>query len=222
MGELRGSFFALGIVTAGLWIFISPLWSQQKEIQSEYSTAVPKSGERCIICGMSLTEDDLVLIVRGRRVPLKSVMVDSFLGNQEKYFAKLQPKSALFQENLEAPPGVAQGGISSGWFLFGLYILVALIFSGMSGYTAVSKGLNPIPHFFIGFFFSAFGYLYVLRRPATVKKGDIPAGLVKVPTTNGPVPCPKCGNTNHPSAKQCADCGAKLKPRFQSEVERVS
>ncbi|MFQ5675448.1 MAG: hypothetical protein ACE5G1_06080, partial [bacterium] len=67
------------------------------------------------------------------------------MNNQEKYFAELQPKSALFQENFGAPPGAAQGGISLGWFLFGSYVLLALIFSGLSGHAAVSKGLNAIP-----------------------------------------------------------------------------
>ncbi|MFQ5865849.1 MAG: hypothetical protein ACE5IW_11530 [bacterium] len=191
-------------------------------MQYPYHKVLPKSTERCILCGVLLTQDDVVLIIRGRRVPLKYVMVDSFLQYQEKYFAQLQPKGALFQENLEAPVGVAQGGISFGWFLFGLYVLVALIFSGLSGYTAVSKGLKPIPHFSIGFVFSAFGYLYVLTRPAKVHKGEVPTGLVKVPTTHAPVPCPKCGNTNHPAAKHCADCGSELKPLFRSEAERIS
>ncbi len=196
-------------------------WAQEAAPQQKYAEVSPRTGERCIVCGVLLTEEDVVLIVRGRRVPLKYTMVDSFLRNQEKYFAKLQPKSALFQENLEAPAGVAQGGISSGWFLFGLYVLVALIFSGLSGYAAVSKGLNPITYFFIGLLFSAFGYLYVLTRPTKVSRGEIPTGLVKVPTTLMPVPCPKCGNTNHPAAKKCAGCGGKLEPLFQSEAEQT-
>lgn len=180
----------------------------------------PKAGERCIICKVPLSEEDVILIVRGRRVPLKQAMVDSFLNNQEKYFAALQPKSALFHENIDVPAGVAQGGISMGWFLFGSYIFVALIFSGLSGYTAVSKGLPAIPNYFIGFFFSIFGYLYVLTRPAMAKKGEVPEGLVKVPTTYSPVPCEKCGCTNHPSARECSGCGAELEPSMQSEVER--
>jgi hypothetical protein len=167
------------------------------------------------------TLNDVTLIVRGRRVPLHRTMVDSFLRTQEKYFSAKQPKSAVFQEELSAPTGAALGGISSGWFLFGLYVLVALVFAGMSGYTAVSKGLSPIPHFFIGFFLSAFGYLYVLTRPVVARKGEIPAGLVKVPATFSPVACPVCGYTNHPSAAQCAGCSAKLEPVTQSEVARA-
>ncbi|NIR48182.1 zinc ribbon domain-containing protein [candidate division KSB1 bacterium] len=204
------------------FLLVSATSGQEKSQISQYKSVEPKKGERCIVCGVQLTEEDVVLIVRGRRVPLNQTMVDSFLNNKAYYFAKLQPKSALFQENLEAPEGVAQGGISLGWFLFGLYVLIALIFSGFSGYTAVSKGLPPIRYFFIGLFFSVFGYIYVLTRSAEVRREEIPHGLVKVPSTKAPVPCPKCSNTNHPSAKHCLECGAKLTPATDSEVSRTA
>ncbi|MGH7454512.1 MAG: hypothetical protein ACRENG_24375, partial [bacterium] len=199
-----------------------PLWAQENLPQTPYPAVRPKLGDYCTVGNVPLdTLQDVALIVRGRRVPLHHTMVDSFMRTQEKYFSQKQPKSALFQEELSVPAGVALGGISSGWFLFGLYVLVALVFGGMSGYTAVSKGLKPIPHFFAGFFLSAFGYLYVLTRPAVAKKGEIPAGLVKVPATNAPVPCPSCGYTNHPSAAKCAGCGSKLQPMMESEVARA-
>lgn len=220
---LRKPWFevALSQFVLSIWLLVTPLWTQEALTPIPYDSVPPKSGERCIVCGLSLTEHDVTLIVRGRRVPLKRSMVDSFLHNQELYFSKIQPKGALFQENFDIPIGVAQGGISLGWFVFGMYVLVALLFGGISGCVAVSKGLKPIPHFFIGLFFSAFGYLYVLARPALVKKGDIPSGLVKVPTTSSPVPCPKCGNTNHPTAKQCTECGANFDPLYLSEVDRI-
>jgi hypothetical protein len=199
-----------------------PLWGQENLLQTPYRTVRPKPGDYCTVGNVPLdTLQDVALIVRGRRVPLHRTMVDSFMRTQEKYFSQKQPKGALFQEELSAPAGAALGGISSGWFFLGLYVLVALVFGGMSGYTAVSKGLKPIPHFFIGFFLSALGYLYVLTRPAVAKKGEIPAGLVKVPTTNSPVPCATCGYNNHPSAKQCAGCGSHLQPLMESEVARA-
>jgi hypothetical protein len=68
---------------------------------------------------------------------------------------------------------------------------------------------------------SVFGYLYVLTRPALANKGEIPEGLVKVPTTAAPATCPNCGYGNHPSAKVCAGCSGKLQPVMQSEVARV-
>jgi len=186
-----------------------------------YSVVAAKPGEKCTVCGLDLTADDVALIVKGRRVPLNRTMVDEFMKNQERYFSDLQPKGALFQENLDSPGGTALGGVSEGWFLFGLCVLVSLVFAGLSGYAAVTKGLKPIPNFFIGLFFSGFGYLYVLTRPRQVPKGEIPHGLVKVPVTASPVLCEKCGSSNHPSAKMCMACGSKLTPRLESEVGRA-
>ena len=209
-------------VSIVLCLFTLPLLAQDRaQMAGAYEKVSYNPGEICLVSGKPLVEGDVALIVRGRRVPLCFSKVDSFLAHQEKYFAALQPKGALFQEELSAPKGAALGGVTSGWFLFGLYVLVALVFAGMSGYTAVSKGLPSIPNFFIGFFLSALGYLYVLTRPAVAMKGEIPAGLVKVPTTHTPVPCSGCGYQNHPSAKQCVGCGGKLEPMLQSEVARV-
>jgi len=203
-------------------LFALPLLAQDTTQRAgAYEKVSYNPGEICIVSGKHLVAGDVALIVRGRRVPLCFSKVDTFLKYQDKYFAALQPKGALFQEELSAPKGAALGGVTSGWFLFGLYVLVALVFAGMSGYTAVSKGLPPIPNFFIGFFLSALGYLYVLTRPAIAKKGEIPGGLVKVPVTHTPVPCAACGYQNHPSAKQCVGCGGKLAPMLQSEVARA-
>ncbi len=216
-------------VVFGLWLIALPLWAQEHPAQSQpipmqsrYKEEPAKPGDRCIVCGAPLTaETGVRLTVRGRRVPVSKALVDTFLSHPEKYFAKMQPKGALFQEEMSAPAGAALSGISLGWFLFGLYILAALVFAGLSGYAAVSKGLRPIQYFFIGFFLSAFGYLYVLTRSAAVKKGEIPVGLVKVPTTAAPRPCPACGYANHPSAKKCVGCGGKLEPMMVPEVARV-
>lgn len=193
---------------------------QQKQPSETYRQVKPKPGERCLVCGKPLNENDVALIVRGRRVPLKQTMVDSFMKHQEEFFSKVQPRGALFQENLGVPPGVAQGGISRGWFLFGLYILTALIFSALSGYSAISKGLPATRIFFIGFVFNLLGYIYVLTRTAKLEKGSVPKGLRKVPATNAPVICPKCKGSNHPSAEKCRNCGAKLDPVYRSEVSR--
>lgn len=195
--------------------------AQESESNIPYKTVSPKKNERCIVCGVKLTEDDLALIVRGRRVPLNRTMVDSFLNNKEKYFSELQPKSALFQENLEAKEGTAQSGIELGWFLFGVYVLTALIFGGLSSYSAVSKGLPAIPNFFLGLVLHVAGFLYVLTRPAAADSGNIPTGFVKVPTTRTPTNCSECGAENHPSAKKCSACGVELQPTTESEVSRV-
>ena len=189
--------------------------------QATYEQVPAKPGEKCTICGVPLTDQDVALIVRGRRVPLNAMMVDSFMAAPEKHFADMQPRGALFQEELGAPPGAALGGISSGWFAFGAYVLIGLIFGGLSGYLAVSKGLAPIPHFFTGFTLNVFGFVYVLTRKPAVTAGDVPTGLVKVPTTRTPQACPRCGYTNHPSARQCLQCKASLAPTAESEVAHV-
>lgn len=209
------------VVGALLFFNFNVTFSTAQESELPYKSVPPKENERCVVCGVDLTEEDLTLIVRGRRVPLKQAMVDSFLNNKEKYFSELQPKSALFQENLEARQGTAQSGISLGWFLFGLYVLTALIFGGLSSYSAVSRGLPAIPSFFLGLVLHVAGYLYVLTRPAAADRADIPKGFVKVPTTRTPTHCPECGAENHPSAKKCSGCGAGLQPTIESEVSKI-
>jgi len=186
-----------------------------------YETTAPAKDERCLICNKPLTEGDIVLLVRGRRVPLKRAMVDSFLHNQEKFFGDLQPKSALFQEEMSAPAGASLAGISYGWFVFGLYVLAALLFAGLSANSAVSKGLPPLSSFFIGLSFTIFGFLYVVTRPSAAEAGESPKGLRKVAATAAPLLCPECGESNHPCAASCSSCGHELTPTRASEVSRI-
>ena len=186
-----------------------------------YSRVPAKNSESCTVCGVELTSDDAALIVRGRRIPLCQAHVETFLNNLERSFSSRQPRSALFQEDLSAPPGTAQGGISRGWFLFGLLVLSSLIFGGLSGYRALSMGLPPLAPFFIGFFLNLPGFLYVISRPAGQGRLKVPKGLVKVPETVAPAPCPACGEVNHPTARQCLACGQELHPSQQSEVTRA-
>jgi hypothetical protein len=174
-------------------------------------------GEACTICGTSLDSNDVVLIVRGRRVPLDAAMVDEFLANEEVYFARLQPRGALFQEE-ERSRSTGPGGVDLFWFLVGFYVLTAVIFSGLSAYVAVSKGLKPFPHFLIGLGLSALGFLYVLTRP---RAATVASGLGKVHATNDPVACEKCAYPNHPSARRCSRCATTLRPSTTSEVERI-
>jgi len=187
----------------------------------EFQKMTPKPGERCTVGNVPLTENDVTLLVRGRRVPLHRTMVDSFLNNQETYFRNLQPKGALFQEEMAAQKGTALGGMKGGWFTFGLLVLAGLICGGVSGYLAVSKGLPGAPFFFAGFFLNVFGIVYTLTKPAVVPKEKIPAGVAKIPSTSEPVPCKKCGSTNHPTANRCSGCSAEITPTEISEVTRA-
>ena len=186
-----------------------------------YSRVPAKNSELCTVCGKALTSDDVTLIVRGRRTPLCRAHVETFLNNLERSFYSKQPRGALFQEDMAAPPGTAQGGISQGWFLFGLLVLSGLIFGGLSGYRALSIGLPPLAPFFIGFFLNLPGFLYVISRRSSQDHGQVPGGLVKVPETLAPSPCPACGEVNHPTARKCLRCGKELDPSQQSEVTRA-
>ncbi len=188
--------------------------------QAHYDTVAAKSGESCAVCGNPVSDTDVALIVKGRRVPLKLEMVDEFVKHQDKYFARLQPKGALFQEEM-GPDSGGRSSVGMGWFLFGVYVLIALLFGGLSGYAAIGKGLKPIPNFIVGLLFPLFGYIYVLSRPRVEGSVEIPSGLVKVPDTSSPIRCKACGNTNHPSARRCSACNAELKPTGESEVSRA-
>lgn len=203
-------------------VFAPALQAQDSTATLPYERARAHFGERCLVCnGVLDTSTGFVLLVRGRRVPLDPLHLSDFMKNQDGYFASLQPRGALFAESFDSAKGTAQGGVSWRWFLLGAYILLAILFAGLSGYTAIGKGLKPVPYFMVGLAFSAIGFVYVLRRQSVVPRGSIPAGLVKVPTTSAPIECGNCGAGNHPSARRCARCGSPLTPRMESEASRV-
>ena len=197
------------------------VFASEPQQQSHYPTVAAKVGEICVVCGMPVSSGDIAIILKGRRLPVMKDMTAAVLKNPEIYFKSKQAKSALFQEDFQAPPGAVQAGVSLGWFLGGLYILSALIFGGLSGAAAVARGLPPISSFFFGLGLSVFGYLYVLTRPSQTASPSVPAGLVKVPVTQSPLACPQCGNTNHPAAASCAACHVSLSPQGQSDLSRA-
>ena len=209
-----------GTLVLMCFIFAMNAWAQVAAPELPYARDAIKPGDVCLVSGKALTHNDVVYLIRGHRIALARDQVAAFLADSTKLLARFQPQGALFHEH--AARRSPEGGIDLGWFLFGMYVLVALLFSGLSGYTAVSKGLNPIPHFFIGLIFSALGYLYVLTRPRAAQSSEVPSGLVKVHTTHEPVACGQCGYTNHPAAKTCSGCGAKLQPIVASEVGKRS
>ncbi len=204
---------------------VQPAHSGQAAADSSalaYPVLPAAPGERCAVCGMALTADDVALVVKGRRVPVHRSELAEFRRNPELYFSQYQPRSALFQEDFGDRGGAPRGSLAFGWLYFGLYILIALLSAGLSGYRAVTVGLKPIPHFFIGLLFSIPGLIFVLLRTGPRVGRQIPPGLAKVPTTSEPVPCPACGNLTHPSATHCASCNVTLRPSVPSEVSRIS
>ena len=206
---LFGLFFVFSF-----FFLITPAYSQYTApIVDNYPRVEVRPGDHCTVSGAALGPGDVCLLVDGRRVPLKKEAVNIFLNNQEKYFSKLQPRSALFNESMGKPKN-----LSMGWFIFGIYILIGLFFAALTSHAAVGKGLKPIPWFFIGLLFNAFGYLAVMTKKSETTT-NIPDGLVKVPLTSTPIICPGCGYQNHPSAKNCSGCGIPLEPKATSELE---
>lgn len=182
----------------------------------EFEKVPVKSGDRCLVCNTPIDErNGLVILYRGRRVPLMAKMVDDFLDNTTAYFGRLQPKGALFQEE-----SILGSAIHYGWFVFGLWVFLALIAAGLCANLAFRRGLPPGRWYFAGLAANFFGFFWMLRQKprATVR---LPPHLAKIPQTEPPVRCPKCGATNHPSAARCSSCGAAIQPKRESEVARI-
>jgi hypothetical protein len=183
-----------------------------------YPVVEPRAGETCIVCDKTVAATDRVYEVEGQRVPVHMGACDNaFRRAPEHFLARLKPRGAF----LGAEPNLGPN-ISLGWFAFGIYVLVGLVFGAFCAYRAVNHALRPWPWFLAGFFLNVFGFLALVTRPAgDGSMAGLPPGLVKVPTTYSPRVCPRCGATNHPSATSCAGCGNKIEPLVSSEVTRA-
>jgi hypothetical protein len=132
-------------------------------------------------------------------------------------FSSLQPRGALVDE-----PAVERPPAGAAWFLAGLWLLLGVVGGAACAYRAVSTA-RPAPGWFcVGFLLPVLGPvigLAVMRSgPGGVRAG-VPRGLGKVPRTLAPLPCPRCGETNHPRARECPRCGSPLEPAGSSELE---
>jgi hypothetical protein len=183
-----------------------------------YAVVEPRAGETCIVCKKAIGAKDRVYKVEGQRVPVHAGVCEAALaGDPERFLARLKPRGAF----LGAEPNLGPN-ISWGWFAFGIYVLLGLVFGAFCAYRAVDHALKPWPWFLTGFFLNLFGFLaLVTQRAGDSSMAGLPPGLVKVPTTYSPRVCPRCGATNHPSATSCAECGNKIEPLVTSEVARA-
>ena len=178
----------------------------------------PRAGETCIVCDKAIGAKDRVYEVEGQRVPVhRGVCEAAFAAYPERFLARLKPRGAF----LGAEPNLTPH-IWWGWFAFGIYVLLGLVFGALCASRAVNHALRPWPWFLAGFFLNLFGFLALVTRPAgDSSMAGLPRGLVKVPTTSSPRACPRCGSMNHPSATSCIGCGNKIEPLVISEVIRV-
>jgi hypothetical protein len=184
-----------------------------------YPVVEPRAGETCIVCDKTVGATDRVYEVAGQRVPVHMGACDNaFRRAPEHFLARLKPRGAF----LGAEPNLGPN-FSLGWFAFGIYVLLGLVFGAFCAYRAVNHALRPWPWFLAGFFLNVFGFLALVTRPAGDRSmAGLPPGLVKVPTTYSPRVCPQCGKMNHPSATSCVGCGNKIEPLVTSEVARAA
>jgi hypothetical protein len=157
-------------------------------------------------------------MVHGQRVPLHAAEMaePGAAARLQTLLAQLRPRGAFIGESAPAE-------LSAGWFFFGVYVLIGLLFGALCAHRALHTGYNPISWFIAGLVFSALGYLVLLTRPKreVIAPAGIPSGLGKIAATYAPAACPKCGTENHPTAAQCLGCGASLHPQLTSEVSRA-
>ncbi len=175
-------------------------------------------GSLCVVCGEPIHAHEPVYLINGQRVPLHgpgSACDAVFRKDPAKFLAALQPRGAFL--------GGEPSQVSFGWFVFGSYVLLGLVFAGLCGQAALNRGLAPMPWYLGGFFFNVFAYVAVLlkRGEAMNAPAGVPGGLGKIAATYAPTKC-VCGAENHPSASQCSTCGRALTPTVSSEVSRVA
>jgi len=178
----------------------------------------PKAGEICVVCNKPIGPDDVVYLVDGQRVPVHRVDCDSRLHvNPAKFLAKLKPRGAL----LDATSVSSQA--SYDWLYFGFYMLVGLIFAALAAQRAFHVGRRPVVWLVLGLAGNLPAYAVLLALPKCQVRAlaGIPPGLGKIASTYSPQACSKCGTENHPSARECSGCGAKLNPTMESEAARA-
>lgn len=171
-----------------------------------------KEGEICVVCNNRASGRDACYLAGGQQIVVHAAdcCEGEFLRHPGKYLAALRPNQILFSVWPRA-------GLASPWFWFGVSVLAGLVFGGLSAHTALATGRAPLPWFLAGLFFSLAAYGYLLTARA-VSNPVLPPGLRKLPPTREPVPCPRCGAGNHPSARNCSTCGGELNPVAPSEV----
>ncbi len=197
-------------LSIGFLLLASGLYLHAQDSPRRHRDA--KSGEICVVCNNRVGGKDACYLAGGQEIVVHAAdsCEGEFLRHPGKYLASLRPNDILFAV-------WPRSGMATPWFWFGIYVLVGLLFGGLSAHKAIATGRAPLAWFLAGFFFSvvAYGYLLAARPRGPV---TLPAGLRKIPTTREPLPCPKCGSGNHPSARNCSACGSELKPMAPSEV----
>ena len=174
-----------------------------------------KAGDMCIVCDMEIDANSGIgFLFEGRRVTIDVKHFSDFINNPEKYFYKLQAKVALYDE------GSLTFKTGYGWFIVGLWILLALVSAALSANIAMKRCLNPIKWFYTGLIFSLFGLIYLILNAKNISI-KLPEKFGKIAITDAPVMCQNCNTFNHPCADKCNNCGSKLQSTSESEVKKI-
>jgi hypothetical protein len=175
-----------------------------------------RDGEDCVTCGKPIKKDGVTYMVEGQRVPVhKGPCLGALAAKPVEWLRELKPHGAFLDAT------AAKVGLSTGWMIFGSYILLGLIFSALAAHRSFSVGRDPLVWLAVGFVTNVIGYavLLVLPRQEVHALAGVPSGLGKVAATYSPEVCPSCGAENHPSARACSGCGGTLAPRVVSEAQ---
>ena len=175
-----------------------------------------KAGDLCIVCDMPInSESGIAFLFKGRRVTIDLAHFKDFIENPEKYFYKLQPNVALYSEGV-----FNKYQINYGWFVFGLWVLLALVSAAFCVNIAMKKGLSIKKWFYIGLGANIFGLIYLMSQFKN-QIVELPEKFGKIPRTETPLICTSCGVYVHPSANKCNSCGNVLKSISESEIRKI-
>jgi YHS domain-containing protein len=215
-GALLAALIALALFTAlGPSVIVAQDDDTPEPTRWEVLDQREAEGQQCIVCRQQIHEGDIVEVrYRGRTFFVAAKMLEEFEADPERYFRTLQARGALFDEAARDNPPMR-----TGWLGFGVYVMLGLLFGAACAYLALDRGLPAWGWFFAGLALNVLALVTVITRP---REAGAPAaaGLVKIPTTLTPTPCPHCGNTNHPSAATCSGCGHALEPTIEPETAR--
>ena len=178
----------------------------------------PRPGETCLVCNKPIGSEDMVYLIDGQRVPVHRVdCADSLRANPVRFLARMKPRGALLDASS------VSSGVSISWLCAGLYVLAGLVFGALAAQRALRVGRGPLIWLVLGLVGNVAAYAVLLALPKRQVRAlaGVPPGLGKIASTYSPQACPKCAAENHPSARECSACGAKLNPTMESEAARV-